>query len=76
MSTKIRSRRGPGIAPHGNVLDATMKRSRIMSPSDFLKLSNESPQDIERVDFVLPRPGELSFGGFKVKFTKPRFVVE
>lgn len=62
--------------PESTVLDATIKRTEVMSPSDFLELANRSPGDIQRVDFVLPRSGSFPFGGFKVKFTKPKIVVE
>ena len=53
------------------VIDVTPVRSEILSPQEFLRLTEESPHLIQRSRFVVPKVGRPGFGGFEVQYSVP-----
>jgi len=53
------------------VIDVTPVRSEVLSPQEFLRLTEESPHLIQRSRFVGPKVGRPGFGGFEVQYAVP-----
>ncbi len=53
------------------LLNFSMNKSAVLSPSEYVKLCNEDADSIESVTMILPRLGEDNhFGKFKVIYSQ------
>ena len=51
------------------IFNISMKRSAILSPSEYIKLFNEAPASIKTVRMILPELGrDRHYGKFKVTY--------
>ncbi len=57
-------------------LFARPERARLLSAADFLKIWEESPEQIKRTRVIPPKLGELGFGKIYVEFNLPVTVIE
>lgn len=52
------------------LLNFSMKKSAVLSPSEYIQLCDENPDSIEAVTILLPRLGtDDHFGKFKVIYS-------
>ena len=58
------------------IFDAVPVTQSRVSASDFLEISEKTPDNIREVRFIPPRIGGKGFGCFDVKFSMPRFVIK
>ncbi|UXC19155.1 MULTISPECIES: hypothetical protein [Comamonas] len=54
------------------IIDVRPVRSELLSAKEFLKLADEEPTLIEKVEFRPPAPGRKGFGEFFVNYTRSR----
>ena len=58
------------------LLNFSMKKSALLSPSEYVRLYNEHSNNIESVNMILPRLGiDDHFGKFKVVYSTNYFEV-
>ena len=54
------------------IIDVRPVRSEVISAREFIKLTEDDPTLIEKVEFQPPRPGKSGFGNFFVHYTRLR----
>ena len=54
------------------VVDVLPVRNEMLSPEEYLALTEKSPGAIERAEFVPPTPGKPGFGSFFVRYRRGR----
>lgn len=53
------------------VIDMAPVRKEVLSPQEFLRLTEESPHLIQRSRFIGPKVGRSGFGSFEVQYSIP-----
>ena len=54
-----------------NILNLYPKREKILTPEEFLSLTEKERENIEESKIIPPTLGEYSFGSFWVRFKRP-----
>ena len=61
---------------HMKLLNLSLKKSAVITPSEYIRLYNKHPESIESVSAILPRIGlDSHFGLFKVVYAPEHYEV-
>ena len=61
--------------PHMTVLDAKQTTEEILTPAQFVKLTEQERVKIKEATIVAPKLGDKKFGGFLVRYKNPIYKV-